>query len=143
MAISVDVHLLSGKRASFEVEAYASVEPLKYRAQSALMLPDGGRLLNSFGEVLNGADTVAEAKLMSGDALTLHLNRQVQLQATKPGSNTSAFAAVLGDGSVVTWGDSNDGGDSSAVQERLRDVQQIQASSEAFAAILGDGSVVA
>ena len=39
-----------------------------------------------------------------------------------------AFAAILGDGSVVTWGQARSGGDSSAVQDQLRDVQQIQAS---------------
>ena len=49
-----------------------------------------------------------------------------------------AFAAVLCDGSVVTWGDAFAGGDSSAVNN----VQQIQANFEAFAAILDDGSVV-
>ena len=49
--------------------------------------------------------------------------------------HSAAFAALLGDGSVVTWGDADDGGDSSAVQEQLRDVQQIQASDTAFAAI--------
>ena len=53
-----------------------------------------------------------------------------------------AFAAILADGSVVTWGDASFGGDSSVVQDQLRDVQQIQASGHAFAAILGDGSVV-
>ena len=36
MSISVDVHLLSGKSASLDVEADASVESLKQRAQSAL-----------------------------------------------------------------------------------------------------------
>ena len=34
------------------------------------------------------------------------------------------------------------GGDSSAVRDQLKNVQQIQASHNAFAAILGDGSVV-
>ena len=53
-----------------------------------------------------------------------------------------AFAAILGDGSVVTWGLAYDGGDSSAVQPQLRGVQQIQASGHAFAALLCDGSVV-
>ena len=60
-----------------------------------------------------------------------------QIQAT-----VMAFAAILGDGSVVTWGDADHGGDSSAVQHQLRNVQQIQATFLAFAAILGDGSVV-
>ena len=31
-----------------------------------------------------------------------------------------AFAAVLDNGSVVTWGDPEDGGDSGAVEEQLR-----------------------
>ena len=60
-----------------------------------------------------------------------------QIQASQ-----AAFAAILSDGSVVTWGDAELGGDSSAVQDQLKNVQQIQACGEAFAAILGDGSVV-
>ena len=51
----------------------------------------------------------------------------------------SAFAAILGDGSVVTWGNAGSGGDSRAVQSQLKNVQQIQASDSAFAAILGNG----
>ena len=42
----------------------------------------------------------------------------------------------------LTWGSADYGGDCSAVQDKLRDVRQIQASVRAFAAILGDGSVV-
>ena len=44
--------------------------------------------------------------------------------------------------SVVTWGDPDFGGDSSAVKDRLRKVQQVRATFSAFAAILVDGSVV-
>ena len=43
---------------------------------------------------------------------------------------------------MVTWGHVCLGGDSSAVQEQLKNVKQIQASFNAFAAILGNGSVV-
>ena len=57
-----------------------------------------------------------------------------------------AFAAILDDGSVVTWGDADFGADSSTVQTQLKNVQQIQAADKAFAAILEaileDGSVV-
>ena len=53
-----------------------------------------------------------------------------------------AFAAFLGDGSVVTWGSVSCGDDSCSVQGQLKNVQQIQASNHVFAAILGDGSVV-
>ena len=41
-------------------------------------------------------------------------------------STWSAFAAVRGDGFVVTWGEAAAGGDSSEVRDQLRDVQQIQ-----------------
>eukprot|EP00439_Symbiodinium_sp_Y106_P069143 s927_g11.t2 len=51
-------------------------------------------------------------------------------------SNGSSFAAILGDGSVVTWGDIDFGGDNSSVRDQLKNVQQIQAGWYAFAAIL-------
>ena len=38
-----------------------------------------------------------------------------QIQATQ-----RAFAAILGDGSVVTWGEATYGGDSAAVQGQLK-----------------------
>ena len=60
-----------------------------------------------------------------------------QIQATD-----DAFAAILEDGSVVTWGHEHAGGDSSAVQDQLRGVRQIQATDFAFAAILAGESVV-
>ena len=54
-----------------------------------------------------------------------------------------AIAALFGDGSVATWGHAALGSDCSAVQGRLKNVQQVQAShAGAFAAILIDGSVV-
>eukprot|EP00435_Cladocopium_sp_Y103_P052641 s878_g16.t1 len=53
-----------------------------------------------------------------------------------------AFAALLADGSVITWGAPDCGGDSSAVKHRLRNVQQIQATGFAFTALLADGSLV-
>ena len=42
----------------------------------------------------------------------------------------------------LPWGDADCGGDSSAVQNQLKGVRQIQATGGAFAAILEDGSVV-
>ena len=58
-------------------------------------------------------------------------------------STKSAFAAILADGSVVSWGWPDHGGDSWEVQDRLKDVKQIQSNDFAFAALLGDGSVAA
>ena len=53
-----------------------------------------------------------------------------------------AFAAILADGSVVTWGSPEDGGDSTTVKDQLRNVWLIHATESAFAAILADGNVV-
>ena len=39
---------------------------------------------------------------------------------------SSAFAAVLSNGRVVTWGNNLFGGDSGAVQDQLRDVRKIE-----------------
>ncbi|CAE8637698.1 unnamed protein product, partial [Polarella glacialis] len=54
-----------------------------------------------------------------------------------------AFAAILVDGSVVTWGDSQSGADSSAVAALLTEgVVQVVATDGAFAAMKANGSVV-
>ena len=38
----------------------------------------------------------------------------------------------------MSWGNANDGGDSSAVLDKLKHVQQVQASQRAFAALAMD-----
>ena len=43
---------------------------------------------------------------------------------------------ILSDGSVVTWGDPEAGGDSSLVKHQLKSVVQVQATGRAFAAVL-------
>ena len=73
----------------------------------------------------------------SGGAVGPQLRGVHQIQAT-----WEAFVAILDDGSVVTWGSSDYGGDSFAVQDLLNNVQQIQATRKAFAAILKNGFVV-
>ena len=52
-------------------------------------------------------------------------------------------AAILADGLVVTWREQRIGGDSSRVQDQLKNGEHIRATSKAFAAILQDGSVIA
>ena len=57
--------------------------------------------------------------------------------------NSYAFAALKTDGSVVTWGDEDYGGDSSSVRLDLSsDVTQIFSTQYAFAALKANGSVV-
>ncbi|OLP99176.1 hypothetical protein AK812_SmicGene18269 [Symbiodinium microadriaticum] len=133
----LEVSLLSGRTVSLEAEPDESVKALRSRAQKALAVGTGtAKLLDSSGGVLDGSTTLEESGLQSGDTLTLKISSfQVR-------GHDSAFAAILGDGSVVTWGDADGGGNSSHVQGQLKDVQQIKATMNAFAAILGDGSVV-
>ena len=132
MSITVEVSLLSGKTAAVEASPDEPVQTLTKRGQIALGV-EKGRLLDSFGVVLDGY----VSNIQNGDSLMLHV-KGLEIQSTG-----CSFAAILGDGSVVTWGIADSGGDSSAVQDQLKNVQQIQAASRAFAAILGDGSVVA
>jgi len=54
-----------------------------------------------------------------------------------------AFAALKRDGSVVTWGNQNNGGDSSGVSDQLKSgVLQIFSTTTAFAALKEGGKVV-
>eukprot|EP00913_Durusdinium_trenchii_P017392 g16350.t1 len=57
-------------------------------------------------------------------------------------STAFAFAAILQNGQVVTWGEKHCGGDSSSVQHLLKEVQQVRGSRQAFAAIVAGGKVV-
>ena len=135
MSVVVDVALISGRRVASEADLDASVESLKRRAQKALGVGTG-RLLNSWRQFVWRCDAcdnwVANRRLP-------HPSDLVQICG---GCKTFCFAAVLGDRSVVTWGNAACGGDSRGAQDQLKNVQQIQASRGAFAAILVDGSVV-
>ena len=131
MSLTVEVSLISGKTVSLQAHRDESVDSLRVRAQRALRVGKG-RLLNSTGLVLDGDDPIKTARLQKAEPLTLHV-RRVDIRGT-----ARAFAAILGDASIVTWGDA----DSSAVQDQLKNVQQVQATYYSFAAILGDGSVV-
>ena len=76
-------------------------------------------------------------------AIQAQLRNVQTVQGTKIVSfPVGAFASILSDGSVVTWGNGPTGGDSSSVQEQLINVKQIAATGFAFAAILNNGSVV-
>ena len=78
---------------------------------------------------------------ISGGTLTITEKENIDNEK----QNSDAFAAIKADGSVVTWGRSDYGGDSRAVANSLNgsvDVQQIYSTGRAFAALRADGSVV-
>ena len=84
-------------------------------------------------------DTLGSVQLVQGTRLASPTSES---RPTHPEFLAGAFAAILEDGSVVTWGSPDDGGDSSAVSDQLKNVQQVKGTNAAFAAILADGSVV-
>ena len=57
-------------------------------------------------------------------------------------SNDFAFAALLADGSVVSWGTYTHGGDSEDIQDQLKNIQFIAKTAMAFCAVTRDGKVV-
>ena len=75
--------------------------------------------------------------MVTGVPRSTHLKAVQQVAAC-----LGAFAAILGDGSVVTWGDAYGGGWSGSVQDQLRDVRSIRGFNRSFAAVRADGSVV-
>ena len=135
MSLTFEVSLISGKTVSLQTHGDESVESLRVRAQRALGVGEG-RLLTSAGSVLDGGVPIKKARLQPAEPLMYQV-RRVDIRGGK-----AAFAAILRDGSVVTWGLLFSGGDSSSVRDQLKNVLQIQATVNAFAAIRGDGSVV-
>ena len=116
----------------------STVQDLRTRAQQAFGKKHL-RLVTAENRVLNNLEqTIEEAEIEDGECLTA-LVLQPQLAGTR-----GAFALWChGDSTIVTWGNPHCGGDSSAVRDQLKGVQQIQATlNGAFAAILEDGSVV-
>ena len=133
----VDVCLPSGAGCSIAVSPETLVRELKAAAEQHFQR----RLkLIAKGEQLDLAATVSEAGLGAGDMVAA-VAQIGQLAAT-----SVAFAWHGHGCECVTWGVADSGGDSSQVQEQLRNVQHIQSTSSpfggAFAAILESGAVV-
>ena len=94
-------------------------------------------LINLFALGLVASATIALSSPLDVDASTSSSGKPMIF------STSSAFAALKSDSSVVTWGDSERGGDSSAVGHKISsDVTEIFSTSSAFAALKSDGSVV-
>ena len=130
MSVTMEVRLLSGRAALIEAGLDEELDALILRAQTVLGVRKG-RLVDSSGQILDACALVRDTPLQNGDSLTLHIS-PVQVCRAK-----HAFAA---DASVVTSGSCWRA--FTAVQNQLKNVQQIQATDWAFAAILGDRSVV-
>eukprot|EP00439_Symbiodinium_sp_Y106_P044612 s1093_g5.t1 len=135
MSISVYVALLSGQSLRISADLDSTVDELQRLAQDMSGLRLAG--LVAAGGLLPVAKTLADAGLQEGDTL-----QGVALPSDQLASTTGAFALLRADGSVVTWGDDDLGGDCSGVRDQLQGVKKIYATDYSFAALLSDGSVV-
>ena len=111
-----------------------------------LQLPDlqwcrrGASLLSPAGDRMAHTQTMSDATLVDGDVITVLVFAVPRVFAHRHGR---AFAAVKGDGSVVTWGDARKGGDSEKVKFELTvGVEHVVGNLGAFAALKEDGSIV-
>jgi hypothetical protein len=85
----------------------------------------------------------ASQNAISASSVASKLKSGVKTIYTHSDGAASAFAALKIDGSVVTWGISSSGGDSSAVASKLTGVKKIYPCAyNAFAALKEDGAVV-
>ena len=126
--LDIKVALPSGHCEDLSVPESSKVGDLRTLAQK------------SFGQgilrlIVDGRILTDEEPLPAANELTA-----IALEAKVAGT-ARAFALCGGD-QLLTWGYQAYGGDSSAVQQQLKHVQQIEAAATAFAAILADGSVV-
>ena len=104
MSIKLHVSLLSGRSCTIETGLDVDVRVLKQRAQSALAVFKG-KLGHPSGTVLDEANTIGDSELRHDDILSLHIQPSAIHAAHDPSTHKSTFVVVLGDGSVVTWGD--------------------------------------
>ena len=170
LASSVQVALMSRRSAEFRANLERPLKYVKREAQTAFQIEHGFLLLrNSEGQERHELQTLGESGWRPGDVLTLQVLPQTKVASgssfvaiMSDGARVArgrrnivcvgnvqhvqategAFAAVMDNGTIDTWGDPSCGADSISVQEQLVSVQQLQATERAFAAIRTDGTVV-
>ena len=134
----VTVVSASGRSENISLPQFSNIGDLKILAQQSFQ-QRFLRLVTADGRILGDpSQLLVDAQLEDRDCLTA-----VALQATVAATKKSAFALCCYGGSrIVAWGRPDHGSDSSAVQDQLRNVQQVQGTGAAFAAILADGSLI-
>jgi hypothetical protein len=69
-------------------------------------------------------------------------NNQINNEIISVCSTWGAMAGLKSDGTVITWGESSAGGDSSSVSSLLNNIIAVYSTSGAFAALKSDGTVI-
>ena len=134
--LQVSVTLPSGRSERLSLPESSRVGDLKILAQKLFQL--GFLRVVAAGRLLDPEESPQAAGVQEGDHLTAIVVQEAEIAATQ-----DAFALwCCGGDRIVTWGHPINGGCNFEVQDQLKGVQQVQATSCAFAAILADKSVV-
>lgn len=137
--LSVTVQFLGGEsQTKVCVSSNAKVGELKSMVEGNVC-----RLIFK-GKVLQDTSSVLLEGIRDGDLLTAAVGNVQKLQAIKRTSEwaSDSFALLRCDGTVSTWGEPKEGGDSSYAQDRLQQVVDIVGSQSAFTALRSDGEIV-
>ena len=116
--LKLQVSLPSGRSEDVLVDPRATVGDLKLVAQRALR--QGFLTLTLDGRLLDLAEFLQSAGLRDGDCIAA-IAQQPKVAATQGGF---ALWCIVRD-RIVTWGDPARGGDSTAIQDQLKNVQKI------------------
>ena len=137
MSLNINICLPNGHFDTLSVSPSSKVGDLRNLAQKSLQR-GFLRLVTREGHFLaDPVQSLQNVGLQDGDTINAFA------QEPELAETGGAFALwCCGGDRIVTWGNAKFGGDSSAVQDRFRSVQQLEATSFAFAAILADRSVV-
>ena len=135
MKIAVLLSTLGGRSHRVEVDIESACRDLRDGARRIFGRP--AHKLISDGSILWPRQGVTDVPSLRENSVV-----QVVWVRGRIYRNGAVFAVVKGDGSVVTWGNENHGGDSSDAQEQLAGIQHIYSTFAAFAAVKADGSVV-
>ena len=98
MSVRISVVMLSGRAADITLTTEGCCRELHQMAEQELQAR--GVLLDVSGKPVNAEATIGEAGLKTGDMLTL------QVWPIRIAAQQDSFAAILGHGSVVSWGTS-------------------------------------
>ncbi|CAK9058436.1 unnamed protein product [Durusdinium trenchii] len=97
------------------------------------------RRAHAFACICMDGSVLAWGAQAAGDCS--HVRDQLK-EVTSLSAIAGAFAALLENGEVVTWGDHIFGGDTSSLRSTLKEVREVQATAMAFAALRADGTVI-
>ncbi|CAK9066257.1 unnamed protein product [Durusdinium trenchii] len=138
-SLSIILQPLGGEPMTVSCKSCSAVEELR----NLVPLEDVCGLIFK-GRLLAGSSKLHEEGIQTGDLLTACLGKVKKLQAIRKTQAwaSDSFALLRSDGSVSTWGEPQEGGNSSPVQEDLKNVIDISGSQSAFTALRGDGQIV-